>query len=370
MGHQIQRSGATAVIRLEGDLVVDTTAPLYRRLRALARKRDVGEVVVDFSGAGRVDSAGVAAVSLGSRMMAAAGKAYDVRHLGEHHEAAFELLPPWQPPPRPTARPIGHLEAVGGRIASTLEHACELTDFLYDSGREALAVATRRRRLPRGAMINQAVAMGVDGLPIIGLLSFLIGMTLAFQGAVQLEQFGADIYVADLVGLAVVREFGPMMTAIILTGRTGAAIAAELGTMRVRDEVDALRAMGVSPLRFLVLPRLAALTGALPALTVIAMLIGISGGMVIASAVLDISPLSYWERVIMRVRLTDFAHGMAKSFVFAWIIGLVGCFMGLRAQGGPQSVGNATTRTVVVSIFLIIVVDALFATISALGKQA
>lgn len=367
MALRVERSSGTAVIRLEGDVVVDSTAALYRRLRSLCRRRDVRSVVIDFAGAGRLDSAGVATVSLGSRMMAQAGKAFDLVHLGDNHQAAFELI---SPIPSQAAGeeevPPGLMERVGNRIFTAFDRAADVVDLMVDSGREAVLALARRRRLPAGSLMQQASEMGAGALPIVGLLSLLLGMTLAFQASVQLEQFGADVYVADLVGLAVVREFGPLITAVILTGRTGAAIAAELGTMRVREEVDALRAMGIGPVRFLVVPRVAALTLVQPALTLLAMFIGAVGGMIIAVSLMDLTAVIFWERLISRVHLSDFGHGLGKSLVFAWIIGFVGCYRGLRTRGTAASVGVATTRTVVTSIFLIIVVDALFAVVSTL----
>jgi phospholipid/cholesterol/gamma-HCH transport system permease protein len=361
----------TAVVRVEGDVVVDTAARLYRRLRALCRRRDVRSVVIDFAGAGRLDSAGVATVSLGSRMLARAGKTFDLVHLGDHHQAALELMPPLEPAATPAEAegPPGLFERVGERLVSGFEQTIAVIDLIADTLREAGLALTRRRRLPAGSLFAHAAEMGAGALPIVGLLSLLLGTTLAFQASVQLEQFGANVYVADLVGFAMVREFGPLITAVILTGRTGAAIAAELGTMRVREEVDALRAMGIGPIRFLVVPRVAALTAVQPALTLLSMFIGAVGGMIIAVALMDLTPVIFWERLIDRVRLTDFGHGLGKSLVFAWIIGLVGCYRGLRTSGGPASVGHATTRTVVTSIFLIILVDALFAIVSTVRKM-
>lgn len=362
-----ERSRGTAVIRLDGDVVVDTAARLYRRMRGLCRRRDVRAVVVDFAGAGRLDSAGVATLALGSRMLAQAGKGFDLVHLGEHHQAAFELMPPAAAGAAPTEEgeeAPGLLERVGDRMVMGVERAAEVVDLVADSGRAAAAALVRRRRLPAGALLAHAAEMGAGALPIVGLLSLLLGMTLAFQASVQLEQFGADVYVADLVGLAVVREFGPLITAVILTGRTGAAIAAELGTMRVREEVDALRAMGIGPVRFLVVPRVAALTAVQPALTLLSMFIGAIGGMIIAVTIMDLTPAIFWQRLIHRVHMGDFLHGLGKSVVFAWIIGFVGCFRGLRSRGSAASVGLATTRTVVTSIFLIIVVDSVFAVLS------
>jgi phospholipid/cholesterol/gamma-HCH transport system permease protein len=361
MAPRVERSSGTAVIRLEGDVVVDTTAALYRRLRRLCRRRDVRSVVLDFEGAGRLDSAGVAAVSLGSRMLAQAGKGFDLVHLRQHHRAAFELMPPAAEEER-----RGEFERVGAGLVSAFDRTANVVDLVVDSGKAAVAALTRRRPLPAGSLVDQAAEMGAGALPIVGLLSLLLGMTIAFQASVQLEQFGADVYVADLVGLAMVREFGPLITAIILTGRTGAAIAAELGTMRVREEVDALRAMGVGPVRFLVVPRVVALTLVQPALTVLAMFIGAVGGMIIAVAVMDLTAVIFWERLITRVHLSDFGHGLGKSVVFAWIIGFVGSYGGLRTRGDAAGVGMATIRTVVTSVFLIIVVDSIFATVSTI----
>jgi phospholipid/cholesterol/gamma-HCH transport system permease protein len=367
MDRSLHVTGGTAVIRLEGDVVVDTTPRLYRRLRSAARRRDVRSVVLDFSQAGRLDSSGVAAVSLGSRMFARAGKGFDLVHLGEHHEAAFELMPLEAAAPAEPGEEKGLFERVGEMLYAGARSAADAGRLVVDSGREGVAALVRRRRLPAGSVIEHASDMGVGAVPIVALLSLLLGMTLAFQASIQLEQFGADVFVADLVGMSVVREFGPLMTAIILTGRTGAAIAAELGTMRVREEVDALRVMGVSPVRFLVVPRLIALTAVQPALTLMAMFVSAFGGMIIAVTVMDVSAFAFWERIANRVQLGDFAHGLGKSVAFAWIIGLVGCYTGLRTRGGASSVGTAATRAVVTSIFFIIVVDSAFATLSRVG---
>jgi phospholipid/cholesterol/gamma-HCH transport system permease protein len=364
-----RRSIPTAVVRVQGDLVVATTPALYRRLRILSRRRYVRAVVVDFAEAGRLDSSGAAVVSLASRMMADHKKSFALENLSDMHRAALELLPASPPA---TARAVGPSlpEQVGERLLGMVDRAAELVTLLRETVTETFAVVMRRRRLPAGAFTEQAAKMGVDALPIVGLLVGLLGMTLAFQGAVQLQQFGADVFVADLVGLAVIREFAPMMTAIILTGRTGAAIAAELGTMRVRSEVDALRAMGVSPVRYLVVPRIAALTVVQPLLTVFAMALGVAGGMFIAATTMDLSPVTFWERMVQRVGIADFVHGVGKSVVFAQIVGFTGCFMGLNTEGSASDVGTSTTRAVVVGIFLVILVDAGFATISTLSKAS
>ena len=242
--------------------------------------------------------------------------------------------------------------------------------LIVDTIRQGIAVGTGKKKLPAGAVSHQIVSMGVDAVFIVGLLSFLLGMTMAFQGAVQLQRFGAGVFVADMIGMSVVRELAPLMTAIILTGRTGAAIAAELGTMQIRSEVDALTAMGINPNRFLIVPRMLAITIIGPALTIMAMFVGVLGGMFVAKLVIDIPFIAFWARLAERMTMWDFAHGIGKSVVFAWIIGLAGSHLGMRSGKDASGVGAATTRTVVVSIFFIIIVDAIFATIGTLTRPA
>jgi phospholipid/cholesterol/gamma-HCH transport system permease protein len=364
----VERSGDSAIVRPGGDLVIGTARDLYGCLRALARRREVRSVVVDLSRTGRLDSAGVACISLCLRMMQDRGKELELRDPSDHHRAALDLLPASEAPGEDTPAPPGRLERIGDSLYGLVDKAAGVADLLVDTVRAAVTVVARRRKLPAGSVLEHAATMGVDALPIIGLLSFLLGVTLAFQASVQLERFGADVFVADLVGVAVVREFGPLMTAIILTGRSGAAIAAEIGSMRVREEVDALRVMGVSPVRFLVVPRLTALTAVGPALTLMAMFIGLAGGMLIAATVMDLAPATFLARVAQRVTLGDVGHGLLKSLVFAWIVGFTGVYMGLRAGGGASSVGLAATRAVVASLFLIIVVDSVFATVATLTR--
>jgi phospholipid/cholesterol/gamma-HCH transport system permease protein len=350
-------------VQLSGDLVVPGARALYGELRHAARRRDVKTLVLDFADVGRVDSSAVAVIALVERQLARHGKRIELANLAERHRAAFSLVPapaePELPPPPP-----GAIERVGERMIALGTSARGLGHLLAETGRVGFAVATGRRRMPAGALASHIVIMGVDAVFVVGLLAFLLGMTLAFQGAVQLSRFGAGVFVADMVGFSMVRELGPLVTAVILTGRTGAAIASELGTMKVGSEIDALAASGISPVRFLVLPRLVAITLVGPALTLMAIYIGMLGGMLVSAIVLQLPAVTYWSHVVERLELSDWLHGIGKSFVFAWIIGLAGCHLGLRANRDASSVGAATTRTVVVSVFFIIVVDAIFATIA------
>ncbi len=367
-GASIERSGRTATVRVRGDLIVPTAHRLYGALRGLSKRRDVEKVIVDFATVGKVDSSGVAAVELVRRAMSRSGKQLELAHLASHHAAAFELAPPERrEPPAPEPRP-GWLETIGDRLLTARHILDGVGRLVHATGRQGWHIGVRRRRLPTGSFTEHVVAMGADAVFIVGLLAFLVGMTIAFQGAVQLAKFGASAWTADMVSWSMVREFAPLITAIILTGRTGAAIAAELGTMRVGNEIDALATMGVSPIRYLVVPRMAALTVVTPALTLMSTFIGILGGLLVSTISLDTAASTFWLHVIDTVLFSDFVFGLGKSLVFAQIIGLTACYLGLNASGDAGSVGRATTRTVVVSVFLIIVVDAVFATISTIGE--
>ena len=360
----VERKGRAAVVRIHGDLIVATTKRVYGELRTLGRRRDVRAITLDFSDAGRLDSSGIAVVSLLAKQLERAGKKLELAELAEHHKAALDLMPKQAPEPEGAEKLPGPLEQIGAGVLEVGSGARALGALIAETVRQSIAVVTRRKRLPAGSLAHQVATMGVDGLFIVGLLSFLLGMTMAFQGAVQLQRFGAGVFVADMISVSVVREIAPLMTAIILTGRTGAAIAAELGTMRVRSEVDALTTMGINPVRFLIVPRIAAITIVGPALSLMGMFIGIGGGMLVATIALDMPPVMFWQRITERLTVLDFLHGLGKSLVFAWIIGFAGSHLGLRAGGDAMSVGHATTRTVVVSILFIIIVDAVFATIA------
>lgn len=364
----VERQGRTAIVHVRGDVVIPTATRLHWTLRQLGRRRDVREVVLDFSSVGRLDSAGVAVIEIARRTLARSGKELKLDQVGDAQRAAFELAPQTRSKTKGDGRD-SWLEVLGDRVLRVGGTAREIFKLMAEVGRQTGLILTRQHKLPAGSVTQHVLRMGADAVFIVGLLSFLLGVTTAFQGAMQLARFGAGVFVADMVGWSLIRELVPLMTAIVLSGRTGAAIAAELGTMRVGQEIDALTAMGVSPVRYLVVPRLIALTFALPALTLIGMFIGICGGMIVLALLIEMPPTVFWMRIAARVDMADFLQGFTKSFVFAWIIGLVSSHLGMRASGDAASVGTATTRTVVVCIFMIIVVDAAFATVISLwGK--
>jgi phospholipid/cholesterol/gamma-HCH transport system permease protein len=243
--------------------------------------------------------------------------------------------------------------------------------FLAFIGQVALAAAAalRRPRLVRWRVVLHEIQVGgFEALPIIGLTAFLLGVVVAYQGAEQLRHYGANVFVVELVGYAMLREFAPLISAIIIAGRSGSAHAAQIGTMLVNEEVDALRTIGIDPLQRLVLPKVMALAIALPLLTVFADLCGVFGGMVMARSQLDIGFAEFTDRFGRVMQGSALLLGLGKAFVFAFIIVMVGCFQGFRTEGGADSVGRQTTRSVVQAIFLVIVADALFSVaFNALG---
>ncbi len=226
----------------------------------------------------------------------------------------------------------------------------------------ATAATLRGRGVARAVDISRAFAeSGARALPIITVVNLMVGAILAFVGAVQLVQFGAGIYVADLVGIAVSREMAAVITAVVMAGRTGAAFAAELATMQTNEEIDALEVLGIDPTSFLVMPRIAALLLMLPLLYVYACAAGLGGGLIVASAMLDLAPSAYIDRSFESLRWSYFVLGAFKSLVFGAVIGMIGCYFGINADRHAAGVGRATTQAVVYGIVAVIALDSAFA---------
>ncbi len=255
------------------------------------------------------------------------------------------------------------LARVGARAPAGWREARAGLAFLGE-GILALGTLVRgRARFRMGDLLVVVQDCGPRALGIVSLTSFLIGLILAFVGAVQLQQFGASIFVANMVAIAMTREIGCMMTAVVMAGRTGAAFAAQLGTMNTNQEVDALSTMGISPMEFLVLPRLLALILMMPLLTIYADLVGILGGAVVGMAMLGLGATEYFEQTRSAVTLSSFFIGLSKSVVFGVVVALVGCLRGMQSGRSAAAVGLATTSAVVTSIVLIIFIDGIFAVI-------
>jgi phospholipid/cholesterol/gamma-HCH transport system permease protein len=211
----------------------------------------------------------------------------------------------------------------------------------------------------KGEFVNQAILIGVNSLLIVGAMSFIIGLVLALQSAAQLRSFGANIYIVDLIVIAMMCEMGPLITAIMVAGRSGSSIAAEISTMKVTSEIDALRTMGLNPIRFVVVPKMHGSIVTLPFLTIIADILGIAGGLVIAVTYLDISPVVFMHRMQKSLYIRDIIFGVIKSCVFGYIIVITGSFFGFRVEHGAEGVGKVTTTAVVVALTLVIIADSI-----------
>lgn len=261
------------------------------------------------------------------------------------------------------AEQLSPVEAVGAETLELVDAGRRLTEMIGEIFYWLFFAPWRGKGVKWDRTNEQIVKIGLDGVPIVTFLSFLIGAVLALNAASQLRQFGASIYIANLVGVSVTREMGPLLTAVIVAGRSGAAITAELGAMVVSEEIDALRTMALSPGRFLLLPRILALMCAVPCLTILANLAGIFGGYWVGVIILGLGSRNYLQQTAQSLLISDIVTGMVKSVVFALLIGLVSCYRGFYVRGGAEGVGANTTASVVTSIVLCILADAVFTTI-------
>jgi phospholipid/cholesterol/gamma-HCH transport system permease protein len=358
---ELADSNGSGLVRVIGRLDFAETTALWNQTTALLLAHDAKRVDFDLSGVTSADGGAMAllvhirnrleAQGVHSEFVGASPTVQTIVHL---YEGDVHLPPPKRRRAESALAQIGR-----GTINVLVEGQLVLAFF-----GQMLISAIATVRAPRtanwkdvGPTMEHA---GADAVPIVVLINFLIGFVMAFQGAVQLKQFGANVFVADLVGLSVTRELAPLMTAIIVCGRSGAAFAAELGSMKVSEEIDALRTMGFGAMRFLVLPRVLALILVLPILTLIADLVGIVGGLVVGLSTLDLSIAGYITETHKALKVWDVYSGVIKSVIFALAIGLVSCQQGLATTGGAEGVGRRTTAAVVTTLFSLILLDAGF----------
>lgn len=358
---EVQQQGDQVVVRIEGAIDRSMSLDFVKRVHAARR---MGAVIwLDLSGVRKMDAIGAAALEVACTRLRAGGGQVRLHGVSEVAASAMRSLPAISEDGT-KARKKGLFEALGAGALDWLAAAGSLTQLLGEVLARGVLDPLRGKLPAMGLTAREAVRIGVDAFPVVALIGLLLGLILGFQAAHQLRQFGANIFVANLVGLGMVREFGPLMTAIILAGRSGSSITAELGTMVVREEVDALRTMGIDPVRYLVVPKIYAITVTGPALAIFSMAIGVVGGFFIAITFLDLAPGAYWSQIQSALGLNDFGHGVAKSLVFSWIVVLVATYYGLHISGGAVGVGRSTTSSVVTSIFLIIFADSIFTTAS------
>ena len=279
------------------------------------------------------------------------------------HQAFIGLDLSLLDPPGQARGRLSPLESIGEQSLAAVATGRRLLAMIGEIAYGLCVAPWRGRGIKWDRTHEQVVKIGVDGIPIVTFLSFLIGAVLALNAASQLRQFGAAIYIANLVAVSMTREMAPLLTAIIVAGRSGSAITAELGTMLVSEEIDAMRTMALSPSRFLLLPRILALLCAVPGLTILSNVTGIFGGYWIGVALLGLGSQNYLQQTGQALLMSDLVTGMIKSLVFAVLIGLVACYRGFYVHGGAEGVGTNTTASVVASIVLCILADAVFTTI-------
>jgi phospholipid/cholesterol/gamma-HCH transport system permease protein len=349
-------------LALQGRFALANAGETWTRVRAECAGLVRGQQLhIDMSGVEAIDGATMALlVHVRSQLSAREVTAEFVGARDKVEELIHLYDGDIEPTPRRRRRPESFLAQVGRSTLEVLAEVKSVLGFLGAVVRAFLGILKEPKTANWRAVLPLMERTGADAIPIIVLINFLVGFVVAYQASAQLEQFGASIFVADLVGKSMTREMGPLMTAIILCGRSGAAFAAELGTMKVSEEIDALRTMGFGPFRYLVLPRLLALMVVTPILTIIADFIGVFGGFVVGAYLLELTASAFFHQLRDAIELWDIASGVIKSVAFAAAIALIACQQGFATTGGAEGVGRRTTSSVVSILFALIVIDAGF----------
>jgi phospholipid/cholesterol/gamma-HCH transport system permease protein len=347
---------------LSGNWTALAVGDADRKLASM-RVSDTTEVVIDGSHLDAIDSVGVWILQ---------------RHLKKLRDKGVSIrLLDWPPPSRKLLEVVeaqismpllqkphtSLLEKIGRKGEAVWKDTFSLLSFVGETALAFVRTAPHPSRWRIRQVLKNIQIAGFDALPIVGLTSLLLGIVVAYQGADQLRHYGANIFVVDLVGFSMLREFSPLITAIIIAGRSGSAYAAQIGTMVVTEEIDAMRTIGIEPIDLLVLPKIIALVVALPLLTVFADVTGVLGGMIMARSQLDIGFNEFLVRFGSEMHLSTLLIGIGKAFVFAFIIVIIGCFQGFQTKSNADSVGRQTTRSVVQSIFIVIILDSLFSVV-------
>lgn len=348
-------------VRFYGDVSFRSVVSQWRRARK-ELDRTAGPVTFDFMKATSVDGGMVALVlELSEELRAEDRKVEFLQAEGktvrlfDFFNARTSTAPPKPPPQRE-----GVLSQVGRVTENLFTSVIHGLTYLGDVTYGFLRSLRHPRTVNWGDLWRLMERTGADGVPIVMLINFLVGVALGMQGAIQLHQYGGDVFLADFVGIVVTRSLAPLMTAIIVAGRSGAAFAAEIGTMKVSEEIDALRTMHIDPVRYLVLPRILALGIVVPLLSVLADMMAVGGGLLMGMTMLEIPPEVYLERTQQALSLNHVLTGLTKSLFFGLAIGLIGCAKGLSTRGGAEGVGRSTTSAVVTIIFAVIILETLF----------
>jgi phospholipid/cholesterol/gamma-HCH transport system permease protein len=356
--------GQEIILSLSGHIALENLDPFVSEVRSRLQEGHPAAVILDLAGVEYLDSAGALALRKLESDLKAGALPCNFVNVSDHARRILDLInceDLTRPPLIAGQQHRGVFEQIG---EASLKIANDLVQVLTFLGELLLALGScllHPRSVRWGDVLFYMKRAGVDGLPIIGLIGLLLGLIIAFMSSLQLKQFGANIYVASLLAVAMVQELGPIMTAILVAGRSGSAFAAEIGTMKVNEEVDALVAMGFNPVKFLAVPKVLAAIVVVPLLTIYAILFGLLGGLLIGVLGLDLTVYSYVSETRRSLEMFDFISTLVKTGVFALLVAGIGCQRGFQVRGGAEAVGSATTSAVVAGIFLIIVTDSAFA---------
>jgi phospholipid/cholesterol/gamma-HCH transport system permease protein len=358
------QKGREGVVFLSGRVSIDNMSEVLRRVKALFDENLPSEILMDLKQVEYLDSAGALMLIEAETEAKARSISFAYANMSDRVREMISLIN--RDALRsvsliPEKRRTGFVEKLGEETFKLYDDFAEVVTFGGALALEILYSILHPRSVRWGEVILYMKKVGVDGLPVVGLISFLLGLILAFMSSLQLKQFGANIYVPSLLSIAMVRELGPIMTAILVAGRSGSAFAAEIGTMKVNEEVDALVVMGFNPIRFLAVPKVFAAIAVVPLLTIFSDLFASGGGLLIGISVLDLTVYTYVQQAMKVIDTFNVVVSVIKSMVLAALIAGIGCQRGFTVRGGAQDVGNATTSAVVAGLFLVIVVDSIFA---------
>lgn len=343
---------------LTGNLTRTEAVDAAAQLDALLEV-EAGPIRLDLSQVTAVDSAGAALLATFVRRAEKKGMAVQLQAVHPAVARTLRLFPFMRERAIIPVAPVPYFEAVGGSVEYARNLLMEYILLCADVAWFMFAGLFQRRGIRFQAVLLEMFSMGSQAFGVVGLISFLVGGTVALQSAAQLRQFGANLFVADLIGVSITRELGPLITAIVVAGRSGSAVAAEIATMMITEEIDSLKTMGLSPTRFIIVPKVWAITLTQPVLTMMANVLAISGGFLVAIFYLDVSAAAFLGRLQTALYVKDILTGLFKSVLFANLIVTIGALCGLRTTGGADAVGRSTTTSVVAAIFAIIVADAL-----------
>ncbi len=363
--HTLTIEGQNTCLYIHGRLDAQSAALMWKTVSEKITSQNVSNVKIDLEKTSYMDTAGAGFLChLEQKTQEKGLKNFDIVNLNPAYETTLELardiaITPWTGPPE---QDLSFVENKGLWLSQFLSETYEFITYigqitwaLFQSFKNPAAIRWKDT-------FSIAERAGVDALPIVALISFIVGLVMAFQAAIPMRMFGAELYVANLIGISMVRELAPLMTAIVLAGRSASAFAAEIGTMRINEEIDALTVMGLDPIKFLIVPRIIASTVMTPLLTLFANLMGMLGGALVITS-MGYPIISYYNQIVSFVSLGDLTGGLVKCFVFGILIAATGCIRGYQTKSGASAVGVSTTRAVVTGIILIAIFDGIFSII-------